>query len=238
VSDSVPKKLRRPRAVDIELIQDISKISSPVEGFLRRHRHRAKTVLEDGTRTDVYVADFVDRDPYHRHAVGAAVYSRPARRKDVGSARVLLRRQVRYALYLMTKEPLCTEVVAGLQEGDESPEATAVREVDEEAGITASTTDVRILGNAFFVLPGTLTEQITPVAVEVPEETLLQAVENEISGDGSPFEEGAELVSMTLDQALSLIDAPARHHGSLLWINDAKTELILLRLQRFLRASS
>ena len=49
-----------PRVVGVEIIQDISRISSPIDGFLRRMRVRAKSLLSDGTRTDTYVMDWWD----------------------------------------------------------------------------------------------------------------------------------------------------------------------------------
>src|SRR6185369_8190501 len=117
-----------PRAVAVELIQDISGISSPLEGFLRRHRHRLKTILSDGQRTDVYVADFCDRAADRRNAIAVAAYARDPG-GDPMDAWILLRRQMRYAAYLVTGQPLTTEVIAGILEGDEALEEAVIREV-------------------------------------------------------------------------------------------------------------
>ena len=218
-----------PRAIGVELIQDISAISAPISGFLRRHRHRVKTSLDDGTRTDAYVADFVDRAPDRRNAIACAVYARTA---DLGSTRLLLRRQVRYAAFLVTGQPLTTELIAGLIEGDETPEDCAVRELYEEAGLTVELTAVTRLGLPFFILPGVLTERIYPVAVEVPEAALEAALGELPPGDGSPFEEGAELIAPTLAEAYAMMDVPASGDPAARFIADAKTELILDRLRR------
>lgn len=226
---------RGKRAVGVELVQDISEISSPIEGFLRRHRHRAKTLLEDGSRTDVYVVDYVDRDPGQRHAAAIAIYSDPEAGQGAEDARVLLRRQVRYAMYVMTGHALCTEVVAGLIEGRETPEETALREIREETAILADAANIRRLGEPYFVLPGTMTEMIYPIAARVPREAIEASAQAELSGDGSPLEEGAEIVVLTLGEALALCDRPSDPSKRCLHVADAKTEIVLRRLERELR---
>jgi 8-oxo-dGTP pyrophosphatase MutT (NUDIX family) len=222
------KKSKAPLATGIELIQDISDVSNPLEGFLHRHRHRAKTRLSDGKRTDVYVADFIDRDPARRNAVTIVIAS-----LDQGRAanvvQVLLRRQVRYAAYLVNQEPLFLELVAGVIESPETPNETTRRELYEETGLDVPIERISTLGEPFFVLPGTVTEQLVPMLAVIPEETLLSAIGSVPPGDGSPMEEGADLVAMTLEEAL------ARARGELQpSIRDAKTEIGLSRLERAL----
>jgi ADP-ribose pyrophosphatase len=222
-----------PRPVAVELIQDISGISSPTEGFLRRLRHRVKTVFSDDTRTDTYVVDYIDRDPSRRDAIGVAVYSLDPE-ASVEETRVLLRRQVRYAAYQITGQALTTELIAGLIEGGERPEQTTVRELLEEAGLTIQERDVRSLGPPFFVVPGTMTERMFPVAVQVSAEMLETARFVPPGGDGSPFEEGAEHEIVTLAEAFARID---RGPGAEPYLADAKTELILGRLWRTLEGA-
>jgi ADP-ribose pyrophosphatase len=218
-----------PKAVGVELVQDLSRISSPVEGFLRRHRYRLKTILSDGTCTDVYVADVVDREPTKRDAIAVAVFARDPS-GVIERTRVLLRRQVRYAAYLITHQALATELVAGLLEGEEAPEAAAARELWEEVGLELDASRIRRLGPPYFVLPGVLTERVFPVAAEVPLERLEAAAGPAPPGEG-PFEEGAEHVVMTIAEAYRLIDGgPASPDG--LSIADSKTELVLGRLWR------
>jgi 8-oxo-dGTP pyrophosphatase MutT (NUDIX family) len=218
------KKKRGRYAVGVDLIQDISSTSGALEGFLRRHRHRVKTRLSDGTRTDVYVADFIDRDVNHRDAVAIAVFSRSAT-----AVRVLLRRQVRYAAFLMSQDALFTEVIAGLIEVPEPPKETVRRELYEEAGLEVPLERIAHLGEPLFVLPGTATEQIVPMVAEVSEEELLGAEGEAPPGDGSPMEVGAEHVTMTLTQALAFTRGE-----SFPSIRDAKTEIVLERLERAL----
>jgi 8-oxo-dGTP pyrophosphatase MutT (NUDIX family) len=222
------RKAQGPVAIGIDLIQDISDTSHPLEGFLRRHRHRAKTRLSDGTRTDIYVADFIDRDPGWRDAVAVAIFSADEGTKP-DAVRVLLRRQVRYAAYLVTAEALFTEVVAGLIELPESSIETAVRELYEEAGLEVGRADVHALGDPFFILPGTVTERIVPMAARVSKATLAAAAGTIAPGDGSPLEEGAELIDLSLEEALGRIYGERRPA-----IKDAKTEIVLSRLLRAL----
>jgi 8-oxo-dGTP pyrophosphatase MutT (NUDIX family) len=230
---SSPPEERLPRAVGVELVQDISAISSPLDGFLRRHRHRVKTLLSDGTRTDTYVVDYIDRSGGTRDAMAVAPFARDPS-GAIERTQVLLRRQVRYAAYLIAGEPLTTELIAGVIEEGERPEECVVRELYEEAGLEVELAKVRRLGLPYFVLPGTLTERLVPMAVELDPSALRQAVDIDPYGDGSPFEEGAEAVVLTLGEVFDLIArGPASEKGALS-ISDSKTELILGRLWRAL----
>jgi 8-oxo-dGTP pyrophosphatase MutT (NUDIX family) len=222
-----------PRATGVELVQDVSKLSSPVEGYLRRYRHRIKTLFDDGTRSEVYVADYMDRDPSRRDAVAIAVYAR-AKSGRVEDTIVLLRSQVRYAAYVRAKRPLVTEVIAGLIEHDEPPETTAVRELWEEAGLEVDHSAVKRLGRSFFILPGIFTERVVPLAVEVRADALAAALEEPPPGDGSAFEQGAELVKLTLGDAFAKIEEEHSGDPKALVIDDAKTEILLARLWRMI----
>jgi ADP-ribose pyrophosphatase len=215
-------------AVGVELIQDVSEVSHPLEGFLHRHRHRAKTKLSDGTRSDVYTADFIDRDPMRRDAVVVAVVAKTGPTpRDVF---ILLRRQVRYAFWLVTGEPLITEMVAGLIELPETPLETTIRELREEAGLGVDAACIKPLGLPYFVLPGTLTERLVPMLALIPMEALepLRGSTTVLTGDGSGMEEGAELVVVSLEEALGLLERSP--DPSALYIADAKTEIALRRV--------
>ena len=220
-----------PRAVGVELIQDLSAVSSPTKGFLRRHRHRVKTQLSDGTRTDTYVVDYVDRPAGRRDAVGVVAYQRAA---TPGETIVLLREQVRYPPLIVGAKPTLIEVPAGLIEGEEPAEAAAVRELFEEAGIQVDVANAKCVGGAFFPSPGILTERISIVVVEVPADVFDQPLAP--PGDGSAMEEGAVLMTMSLDDALALADRGGTDDE--LQITDAKTELGLFRLKRMLESEA
>jgi len=223
-----------PRAASIELVQDLSGISSPVEGYLRRYRRRVKTQLDDGSRTETYVVDYVDRDPSKRDAVAIAIHAPVA--ASVGATAILLRRQVRYAAYVVAGRALTTEVFAGLIEGGESPEEATLREVWEEAGLEVEPRAIRRLGQPFFMIPGIFTERVVPMAVEVDEAALIRSLELEPPGDGSAFEAGAESLLLSLDEAFERIEAPAPPDPKLLSLDDAKTEILLARLWRDLES--
>lgn len=213
----------------VELIQDLSAISPALSGFLRRHRHRIKTVLSDDTRTDTYVVDYVDRPAHRRDAVGVLAYLRA---EDPLDTTVLLREQVRYPPFIVQRRATMIECVAGIIEGDEAPERAAVRELYEEAGLDVAAERARRVGGWFFPSPGLLTERIAIVVVELEP----GALDGPLAppGDGSPMEEGAVLLSMSLRDALAFADRGGTDDE--LQIQDAKTELALFRLKRMLES--
>ena len=95
---------RAPRVRRVETVQDLSRVSSPLDGFLRRFRLRVKSVLSDGSRTDTFVVDYADRDPERRHAACVLPYARAASQKP-SETQVILRSQVRYPASLVTGQP-------------------------------------------------------------------------------------------------------------------------------------
>lgn len=220
---------RAPHVIRVEQVQDLSRVSSPVDGFLRRHRHRAKSVLSDGFSTDTYVVDYVDRAPERRHAVCVLPFVSGG--GPVGETQVILRSQMRYPAYLVSGQPMMLETIAGIIEGDEPPKAAAVREVWEEGGLRVAEPELFELGAAFFPSPGVLTERIHVLAVPVPAACLEPGALPPAPTDGSVMEQGAELLALTLDDALSLRAVPASEALSLA---DAKTEIALWRLRAHL----
>lgn len=214
----------------MELVQDISRISNPLDGFLRLHRHRVKTLLENETRTETYAVDFVDRRAEARDAVAVLPYAPARPGEPVGATRVLFRRQLRYPAYLMTGQPLWTEAVAGIIELPETPRDTAVRELLEETGIEVPPEAVRSVGRPFFPVAGAFTERIYPFVAEVDPE----AFEAAYPYADSEMEEGAELVSASLSDAMVLLDRDPASAEDGLFICDAKTEILLHRLQSLL----
>jgi ADP-ribose pyrophosphatase len=154
---------------------------------------------------------------------------------------VLLRRQLRPAAYFRREQSpalperhylLFEEVVAGVLEpgerGFEALQRRAAAEVAEEAGISLPHDRYQRLGGPFFMLPGTASEKIHLVQAEVPHDGRTGPWPAPEHGDGSPLEEGAELLWRPLAEALAACD-----HGE---IEDAKTELALRRLVALLAA--
>lgn len=216
-----------PSVIGVELLQDISHMSEATDGFVKRYRHRVKSRLSDGMRTDSFVVDFVDRGEAQRDAVGVALYVAPPAGAPAAEAVVILRQQLRYPVYLVDRTPMFTEVVAGVIEGSEPAIECALREVFEETGFRVEREQARALGRAVYASPGIFTERVHTVAVELPAEALSHP--SPAPGDGSEMERGAQVLALRLGDALAVCRGE-RLPDSELVIEDAKTELTLRRL--------
>jgi ADP-ribose pyrophosphatase len=225
---------RVPKVISIEVIEDRTARSRCDEGFLRLKRLTARNVRADGSRSPEYPIDVIDRPTLD--AVAVCLWARGSR-----GVEVLTRRGLRPAAYFRRgkqaalPEPeylLVEELVAGVVEpgevGLEALRRRAAAEAREEAGIEVLPERFQSLGAPFFMLPGIASEKIHLLAAEVPRGggPALAAAPEE--GDGSPLEEGAELVWRGLEEAIA-----ACERGE---IEDAKTELALRRLSQQLGA--
>lgn len=209
---------------DIEVVEDFSATARCDEGFLQLRRLRCRNRRADGSASAVFRVDVIDRP--RLDAVAVVVYRRAA-----AGLEVLTRMNLRPAAYFRKdKSPtlpdsgsylLVEEIVAGLLEpedaGEEGLRRRAAAEVLEEAGYAVDSANVKLLGNAFFVAPGILSEKIHVAAVDVT--GLSQGA---VEGDGSPLEEGAQTRWMTLEDGLSQCRTGR--------ICDAKTEVGWSRL--------
>jgi ADP-ribose pyrophosphatase len=188
-------------------------------GFLRLRRLRLRVRRSDGTLSREGLYDFVER-PYGKDAVVLMLWHRGA-----DGVQVLLRHAPRVPLYFrdaaVGREH--TEVVAGILEvGEEDWAAIQKRAADEaheEAGITVAATAVERLGPASYPTAGLFAEVFHFAAAEVADPRAAVAPPT----DGSPFEEGASLEWVALDEALRRCDDGR--------IVDLKTELALRRLR-------
>lgn len=218
---------RHSSVTDIEIIEDFSSTARCDEGFLRVRRLRCRNRRADGSSSPVYRVDVVDRP--RLDAVAVLVY-----RRGASGLEVLTRMNLRPAAYfrkdnrgaMTVPDPASgylrvEEIVAGLLEpedkGEEGLRRRAAAEVHEEAGFNVNPEDIRLLGGAFFLAPGILSEKVFPAAVDVTE---LSPEEPE--GDGSPLEEGTQLHWRPIQEVLD-----ACRRGD---IPDAKTEVALARL--------
>ncbi|QDE67796.1 MULTISPECIES: NUDIX hydrolase [Myxococcus] len=218
---------RHSSVTDIEIIEDFSSTARCDEGFLRVRRLRCRNRRADGSSSPVYRVDVVDRP--RLDAVAVLVY-----RRGASGLEVLTRMNLRPAAYfrkdnrgaMTVPDPASgylrvEEIVAGLLEpedkGEEGLRRRAAAEVHEEAGFNVNPEDIRLLGGAFFLAPGILSEKVFPAAVDVTE---LSPEEPE--GDGSPLEEGTQLHWRPIQDVLD-----ACRRGD---IPDAKTEVALTRL--------
>ena len=188
-------------------------------GFLRIRRVRLCVRRSDGTRSKEGLYDFIER-PMGDDAVVVVLWHRAA-----GGVRVLLRHAPRVPLYF--RDPAVgrdhTEVVAGILEAGEEGWAAiqkrAAAEAHEEAGYVVAPDAVERLGPAVFPTAGMFAERFYFAAAEIADPA--RAVPPPT--DGSPFEEGARLEWVALDEALRRCDEGA--------ICDLKTELALRRLR-------
>jgi ADP-ribose pyrophosphatase len=218
-----------PRIEAIEIVEDRTATSRCDEGFLHVRRYRARNRRVDGSRSDEYRIDVVERPALD--AVAVCLWARTPR-----GVEVLLRRQLRPAVHFRQgrlralperDHLLFEELVAGVLEPGElglaALQRRAADEVQEEAGLILPPERFQPLGAPFYMLPGIVSEKIHLLAAEVPrgtEEGVHHAPEG---GDGSPLEEGAELVWRSLDRAIAAAAA-----GEL---EDAKSEIAFRRLR-------
>jgi ADP-ribose pyrophosphatase len=215
--------MRNALVTDLDVVEDFTSTGRCDEGFLHVRRLRVRNLREDGSRSDVYRVDVVDRP--RLDAVAVLVW----RRGDQG-LEFLTRQNLRPAAHFRhEKVPnvpdgrshlFCEEIVAGLLETSDQglPGVLhrAAEEVFEEAGYRVTHQAVELLGPPFFVAPGIISEKIFLAAVDV---TGLTATEPQ--GDGSPLEEGG----VTQWRTLAALET-ALGDGT---IQDAKTELGLRR---------
>jgi 8-oxo-dGTP pyrophosphatase MutT (NUDIX family) len=188
-------------------------------GFLRLRRLRLRVRRGDGSLSAEGLYDFVER-PMGNDAVVLALWHRAS-----DGVRVLLRMAPRVPLWFRDPDlgARHAEVVAGVLEKGEDDWAAiqgrAAAEAHEEAGVRIAPATVTRLGAPSFPTVGMFAEVFHFVAAEVHDPAQAETPPT----DGSPFEEGAELVWMALDEAIRRCN-----DGE---IRDLKTELALRRLQ-------
>jgi len=207
----------------LRLVEELPSRDEP--GFLSLRRRVLQVVFEDGTVSEPFTYDSVERErldavviaPHFRDAAGRRhVYLRSALRPPVVARAIDVRptpeRQTLGGLW---------ELPAGLVEVDErSPEGLrrcAARELHEEAGFEVDAAELRELGPSTFPAPGMIAERHYYFHVEV--DPRRQVVPTE---DGSPLEQRAVVAAIPLEDALELT-----RRGE---IEDAKTEVALRRL--------
>jgi ADP-ribose pyrophosphatase len=221
----------RALPVAIEVVEDRTGSARLDEGFLRLRRLLCRNLREDGSRSEVYPVDLVDRE--HLDAVAVALY----RRGEAG-VEVLVRTCLRPGAYFRReREPpapggegslMVEEIVAGVLEGEdrglEGVRRRAAIEALEEAGYRVQPERFVHLGAPFYLVPGVLSEKVYPTAADV------SGLDREDApGDGSPLEEGGRVRFLPAREILR-----AAYAGEL---EDAKTELCVARLLAWLSAT-
>ena len=189
-------------------------------GFLRLRRLRLRVRREDGSLSDEGLYDYVER-PLGRDAVVLVLWHRAA-----DGIQILLRTAPRVPMWFARGPDVgrhVTELVAGILERGEDDwpaiQRRAAAEAHEEAGVRVAPESVQRLGPPLFPTVGMYPELFHFVAAEVRDPNAAEPPPT----DGSPFEEGAALEWLTLDDALARCAAGT--------INDLKTECALRRLR-------
>jgi ADP-ribose pyrophosphatase len=211
----------------LELVEELPSGDSP--GFLRLVRRRYRLSYPDGTRSEAFLYDAIDRAAIDAVVVAAHFVD------ERGARRVYLRSGMRPPLTQRDRahSPLpdeaCDgalwELPAGLVEASErSPDGVARaarRELLEELGFDVPLEALRALGPSAFPAPGFVAERHFFFEV-----TVESGARGEPELDGSALERFGVVVDVSLDEALDLCRSGA--------IEDSKTELALRRLaERF-----
>ena len=216
-------ELPAPPDVRVEVLEDRTPAPGGTRGFLRLRRYALRTAYPDGTRSEAYEYDVVERE-----AMDAVAMVLVASGED--GPRICLRSSLRpplafrpgYALPLPDPgRAVLWEVPAGLVEPGERGEAglraCAVRETLEEVGLHLSPDAFSSLGAPACLSPGVLGEKIYFLTARVDPSQRTAPLE-----DGSPVEERAAIEFVPLGVALDAV-----RDGR---IEDLKTEVAVRRL--------
>jgi ADP-ribose pyrophosphatase len=209
----------------IRIVREFSGGTSPYKPHLRLRRLELQNVYQDGSCSEPYPCDIIERDGVD--AVAVVLFTR-----ETGRIRVALREAPRPPVYLRKDAGLAVadgrlyltvlEIVAGkVEPGDKGWEALkkrAAAEVFEEAGFRVDPADVFFLGGGVFSSPGITAEKVYLAAVEVDPSCRIE----EPAGDGTTMEKDGTIVFLDLEEAVRKC-----RRGE---IEDAKAEIALLRL--------
>ncbi len=213
--------LQAPEQIGVQVLKDDS---SDSKGFLRLRRLTLRNRYSDGSQSEEYRYDLVERDATDAVAI-------LLERIIDGVAYLCLRSSLRpplafrpdYALPIaeLRAMPVQWEVPAGLVEKDERGEdglrECAARETEEEVGFKIDAAEFALVGPAVALSPGVMGEKIYFLHAKVSNDVPQVPV-----GDGSVVEAHAEVVFVPLREALLAV-----RDGR---ISDVKTEVAIRRL--------
>lgn len=203
--------------VEVEVVEDRTDGARCDIGFLRLRRLTLRNHYADGSRSDTYAYDLVERTALDAVAIVLVVRGRD-------ELRVCLRSALRPPLAFREDgaSSVQWEVPAGLIEpaetGPEGVRACAAREALEEVGAKLAVDAFETLGPPVSLSPGVMAEKLHFAVAEMDPDARVAPTE-----DGTPVEEHAEVRFVPLSEALA-----ACREGL---IGDIKTELALRRLE-------
>jgi ADP-ribose pyrophosphatase len=211
--------------IHIHVVDDRSATARCDQGFLKLRRLHLRNQYPDGTQSEPYPYDIVDRA-----ALDAVVMV--LHRSSASGPEVCIRSSLRPPLGVRTGDEadyvsVLWEVPAGLIEPEEAAgvsvdgvlpgvRSCAARETLEETGYVVPEERFAPLGRMTYLSPGVLAERLHYVSASLDGCTV-----GAPTLDGSPVEEGSALLFVSLDEAIAAID-----RGD---IQDAKTEVALRR---------
>jgi ADP-ribose pyrophosphatase len=143
-----------PNLADSILVEDLESL---YQGYLRIDHYRLTHAKFDGGRTPVLSRELMERG----HAVALLPY-------DPVSDCVVLIEQFRIGAYAAGFHPWLVEIVAGIIDAQESPEAVARREAHEETGLEIGRLEP--IGH-YLTSPGCTSESLRIYCGEVDSET-------------------------------------------------------------------
>lgn len=211
--------------IALELVEDLS--PPDPGGFLRLVRRRYRARYPDGTTSEPFVYDAIDRPAIDAVVIAAHYVSRSERWVYLRSAvrpPLLLRDPSRSPVPELDRGSGLWELPAGLIEvGEQTVEGIkecAARELGEELGFDLPGDLMRALGPSTYPAPGVIGERHFYFEVEVDPKS------RRVPSHDGPLEHGGRVLGLPLRDALACCAS-----GS---IEDAKTELALRRLaERF-----
>jgi ADP-ribose pyrophosphatase len=210
-----------PPDIRLELLEELS--PADCGGFLRLVRRRFRAHYPDGSVSEPFVYDEVDRP-----AIDAVVIA--AHHRDGDRIMVWLRSAVRPPVEMRdpARSPVrekklrgLWELPAGLIEASEQvpdgPRRAARRELHEELGFDVGESALQPLGPSTYPAPGIVAERHFYFQVRVD-----PMLRGDPPHDGSALEHRGVVMAVALDDALAMCRRAE--------IEDAKTELALRRL--------
>jgi len=211
--------------IHIDVVDDRSASARCDQGFLKLRRLHLRNRYPDGTQSEPYPYDIVDRA-----ALDAVVMV--LHRSGPSGPEVCIRSSLRPPLGVRSGDEgdyvsVLWEVPAGLIEPEEAAgvsvdgvlpgvRSCAARETLEETGYVVPEERFAPLGRMTYLSPGVLAERLHYVSASLDGCTV-----GAPTLDGSPVEEGSALLFVSLAEAIAAID-----RGD---IQDAKTEVALRR---------